>query len=516
VVGVTQKDVVKYLSTPKAYAGAQEVLVKETHMSYVFLVDDNAYKMKKDVRYPYLDYSSVEKRKLYCEKEFQLLQAYGDDIAISVCPVYALSDGTFSIGKSDDEYSKIADYVILMRRFPEAVVYQHLSDEGELDRFEMMDLAEKMVDLHEKAKVRKDKGSVASFKAVITQNCEVLQSFAPRLFRSHEIDDYYKKAIEELEKYAPLIEERRNNGMVKECHGDLQLRNICMKDKKPVLFDPIEFNDDFSCIDTLYDLSYLLLDLEFRGQRRLCSILFNHYMAYSDDLQGIPLLSLFQSCKSAVRALVNATLSETREDEGEAIYHRQKAYEYFVLAREILNPPAPFIVACGGLSGSGKSRLTREIAPFLGTSPGAMILRTDILRKRLCGELPHGHLHKDSYTPEMNQKTYDKLRDECTNVIKCGRVALADGIFASQEERENIEQIAKDLGVPFYGFWMDAPLEVRAERVMKRERNPSDVKSMKVLMRQLDTDVGEITWNKINTAKDREETLADARAIIGC
>jgi hypothetical protein len=172
------------------------------------------------------------------------------------------------------------------------------------------------------------------------------------------------------------------------------------------------------------------------------------------------------------------------------------------------------IVASGGLSGTGKSRLSRELAPYIGNSPGAIILRTDIIRKSLKGKLPHEKLSSVDYGPELSKKTYEALRQECAKIISSGQTVLADGIFAKQEEREQIEQIANELEVEFQGFWMTAPCDVRFERVAKRLRNPSDA-TVKVAMRQEELDVGEVTWHKIDSSGPREETIIKARKFLG-
>lgn len=507
---------IEALSRPEAYASKEKkVEVRESNISRVFLVGDKAYKLKSGVKYPYVDYSTPEKRQAACEKELLISRNTAPGLCIGVEAVVQEKNGKIKIGSiSNDKNAEVIDYLLVMHRFDENDLFENLSERGLLDRFEMMDLGEKIVSLHKNAEVFTHRGGSAMIRGRILENDELMRCFVPKIFDLEDIDALKRDALEALEKYGSLLDERKKAGKVRWCHGDMQFHNIVMLDGKPALFDPIEFNDELTHIDILYDLAFLLMDMENRGLRRLSSILFNHYMAYSADWEGVPALPLFLSCRAAVNAYVFGQRAMDVKDKAESELLAKKAYEYLVMARRFLNPPPPVLVACGGLSGSGKSRIGREIAPFIGSPPGAVILRDDILRKNMMQVPPHELLGEEAYTPENEEKVFDLLCQECRRVLSTGQSVVADALFHDERQRQEIEKLAVEMGVKFQGFWVDAPLEIRAERVQSRKRNPSDVKSVEVLEKQLDVDVGTISWDQVDTSGERMATLAYVRSLL--
>lgn len=507
---------IEALSRPEAYASREKkVEVRESNISMVFLIGDKAYKLKRGVKYPYVDYSTAEKRRAACEKELLICRNSAPGLCTGVETVTQDKNGRIRIGSAcSDKNAEVIDYLLVMNRFDEADLFENLAEKGALDRFEMMDLAEKIVSLHEKAEVFKHRGGADMIRGRILENDELMRCFVPGIFDLEDIDALKKDALSALDRYAGLLDNRRREGKVRWCHGDMHFHNIVMLNGKPALFDAIEFNDELTQIDILYDLAFLLMDMESRGLRRLSSILFNHYMAYSADWEGVPALPLFLSCRAAVNAYVYAQRSTEVKDKNEAELLARKAYEYLVTARRFLNPPPPVLIACGGLSGSGKSRIGREIAPFIGSPPGAVILRDDVLRKNMMNVAPHEPLGEEAYTPENERRVFELLCRECRRVLATGQSVVADALFHDETQRREIEELAQDMGVKFQGFWVDAPLEIRAERVASRKRNPSDVKTVAALERQLDIDVGPVTWDRIDTSGDRLATLANVRSLL--
>ena len=513
-----QNEVLKAMSSSGFYGfKLEKVKIIQSHISFVFLVGNKAYKLKRGVKFPYLDYSTLEKRKQACEKEILVTKDGAPDLFIGVSAIVKEKNGKIKMlepNAKPQEGQTVLDYVVVMNRFLQENLFENLAAIGKLDRFEMMDLAEAVVKVHSVTESFYDRGGAEMIKGRIIENDEMLRCFAPDIFDKKDIDILLDLSLKEFDKIKNLLNRRQEEGKVKRCHGDIHFHNICMINNKPILFDAIEFNDNLSHIDVMYDLAFLLMDMEKRGLRRLASIFFNHYMAYSSDYEGILCLPLFQSCRAGVKAHVCATMAQMQTDKDEKNYLNQQAFEYLVLAKQLLNPKQPVLVASGGLSGSGKSRLSREIAPYIGASPGAIIFRTDVLRKRLKGKLPHERLTKEDYGEETSKKTYEELRKECAKVINAGLPALADGIFASQDERIAIEKLSEELNVKFYGFWMFANKDAQAERVATRKRNPSDA-TVKVLERQFEKDVGEVTWHKIDTSGAKEQTVMAARQVLG-
>ena len=511
-----QSAVIAALQKHKTYGSKDKtVLVRHSNISIVFLNADKAYKLKRGVKYAYVDYSTLEKRKEACKREMILCERTAPGLCIGVEAVLQDRKGRFYIASvCEDKEASVVDYVLVMNRFDEAMIFENMAEKGLLDRFEMMDLAEKIADLHVAGEVFFDCGGSNMIRGRIMENDGLLRCFVPSIFDMSDIDDLKKNALEALEKYGPLLDERKKGGKVRWCHGDTHFHNIVMRDGKPSIFDPIEFNDELTKIDVLYDLAYLLMDMEDRGLKRLASILFNHYMVLSADWEGVPAFPLFLSCRACVQAYVCAQRSVELEDSDQKKLFAERAYRYLQISRRFLSPPPPVLVACGGLSGSGKSRLTRELAPFIGSPPGAVVLRDDILRKNMFQVSHDRSLGAEAYTPENEEKVYGMLFRECERVLKTGQSVAADALFHNPKYRQEIEELARRLNVRFVGFWADAPLEIRTQRVFSRKRNPSDVKTFDALEAQLSVDVGNVTWEIIDTSGDRSETLDRAQSVL--
>lgn len=510
-----QTDLIKALSTPEPFGLKSncKISIKETNISELFMTGELVYKLKRGVKYPYVDYSNIEKRKIACENEKRLCDLWAPGLSHGVCPVRLTSKG-YRVGNVPPLGGDVVDYVFIMKEFPEDMLFDRLTDRGDLDRFEMMDTAERIYEMHKSAVVVEDKDPVEIIKGRIIENNAMIRCFVPSIFDAEDVDELEKLQFNALEEVKDLLYKRGKEGKIKYCHGDLNLRNIAMYNGKVTLFNPIEFYDELIKIDTLYDFSFLLVDMESKGLRRLVSILFNHYMSLSGDWDGVLALPLFLSCRAAVNAYVFAERSNEIVDKSASNLMANRAYEQFVLAKRFLKQDKPILVACGGLSGSGKSRISREAAPYIGNPIGAVILRDDVIRKNLLGIDLEDYLPTNTYTDEQETLVFEKICNQCEQILKNGQSVVVDALFHNEKQREYIEKIARNLHIKFQGIWVDAPLEVRKERVMKRLRNPSDVKSPEELDAQLNINVGYINWVKIDTSGDRMTTLSNVRKLI--
>lgn len=507
----TQSDVIKALSNPQTYGGKdKKVDIIHSHISILFLVGKTVYKLKRAVEYPNVDFSTPEKRKIACINEMKRSTIYAPHLIIGVKSVRRLKSGRIKIGgKTGEEI----DTVLVLKRIPQQAILNNMLPDDSFDRFETMDLAEKLSDLHAKAKVYRTKFGVDVLRRTIFANEVILSCFAPTLFDREKLNTLIARSLEILDKQAPLIHFRQKCGRVRKCHGDLLLSNIAYDKKEFLLFSPVEYDETLECIDTLYDLSYLLMDMEAKGLRRLTNILFNHYMAYTNDIEGYPLLPLYQSIRAAFRASVFARLSNLLQDE-EKQNAIEMAKKYFDLAVHFLSEHHPVLIACGGLSGSGKSRVAREIGWMIDPAPGSVILRDDVVKKQITGLAPHQQFNKVNDTPVFEKLVYDVLREQAKMALKVGSCVIIDALFYNAAERKAVEKLAKQMNVPFIGFWMDAPLEVRSARVKKRRRNPSDVREVRELESQLTLKTGRIGWHKIMTDASREETIQKVLSVL--
>ena len=321
---------------------------------------------------------------------------------------------------------------------------------------------------------------------------------------------------------------------MRRCHGDLHLKNICLIDGAPRLFDGIEFNDDLSVIDTLYDLAFLLMDLEHRGRRTLGNIVLNRYLRSGGQVSGLAALPLFLAARALVRAMVNASAAELEEEDETAAgpgsvaaeAFRTEAAAYFEQAAGFLAPPGPCLVAVGGLSGSGKSSLARALAPDLGAAPGALILRSDVVRKQLFGVDDEVPLPEEAYRPEVSRRVYEELRRRAWNALAAGHAVVVDALHNRPDDRAAVEAVTRDPELsesaqrggapPFHGFWLDAPPETLMERVTKRHRARSDASDAtpEVLKKQLTQAPGPLAWRRLDATRDLQALAAEALSTV--
>jgi len=301
---------------------------------------------------------------------------------------------------------------------------------------------------------------------------------------------------------------------VRRCHGDLILRNICLFEGVPTLFDCLEFDEELATIDVLYDVAFLIMDLLHRGLANQANLLFNRYLDEADECDGLSLVAFFIAVRAAVRAHVTGARA-AEASSGEAAAAAKEARAYLDLASSLLAQPRPRLIAIGGLSGAGKSTVAVAVAPMLGLPPGARILSTDRIRKSLHGVRPEQRLPLDAYRSEMSAKVYATMREMAQKALRSGCAAVADAVFDRPSERDAIEEVARDAGVPFDGVWLDAPIDAMTNRLKTRTGDPSDA-TEEVLLGQLRRDLGAIAWRRVDAARDVADIVAEAlRTVAG-
>jgi predicted kinase len=300
-----------------------------------------------------------------------------------------------------------------------------------------------------------------------------------------------------------LLDRRRAGGKVRRCHGDLHLRNICVLDGEPVLFDCIEFSDEFASVDVLYDLAFLLMDLEHQGHAASANLVLNRYLDLTHEDDGLAAMPLFLSLRAAIRAHVTATAGAPPAE----------SRAYLDRARAALTMPAARLIAIGGLSGTGKSTLAAALAPELGARPGARVLRSDVIRKRMFGLEPEARLPENAYNEEATARVYAALRDTAAAALAAGYCAIIDAVALRPEERQSFAAAAEKAGVPFTGIWLDAPVAALSTRVAARRGDASDA-TPEIVKRQSRVDPGRLDWTRIDAGGSPVETLAALRAAL--
>ena len=464
-------------------APADRVIV--THIAQVFLIGEHAYKLKKAVDLGYLDFSTAEKRAWALRRELDLNRRTAPDIYQAVVAVVRHADGTLGF----DGAGRQIETVLRMRRFDPEAVLANTPDRVQGDFAEA--LGRQVAGFHAGADVRP--GGADSLGYVVASNAEHLRELADVLDHA-AVEALIAATQVEFDKRRDELDRRGAAGQLRRCHGDLHLGNILQEQGRAVLFDCIEFNDALSEIDVLYDLAFLLMDLVFRGQGTGASRVLNGYLdeaarSFGDQaLRGLSCLPLFLSVRAAVRAHVTA-------QQGDA----PRARAYLLSAQKRLSWPAPSLYAVGGLSGSGKSSLARVMAPELGAAPGAVILRSDEIRKRLWGRAPRESLPAEAYGPEQSARVYGRMLEEAALALAGGRPVILDAVFLKPEEREAAQAVASQAGVAFRGVWLEAPTPVLTARLDARVGDASDADA-RVLEEQLTRDPGPMTWQRLDAS----------------
>src|SRR5689334_22352400 len=363
-----QTAVVEFLSSPAAHGG-DPVEKVETHASIVFLAGRRAWKLKRAVRYDYLDFSTAERRRTMCEAELRLNQRTAPHLYHRVVAVTRGADGTLALGGA----GIAVDWVIEMTRFDQDELFDRLAAREQLGVELMRPLAAAIARLHAGATRRTDHGGLAGMTWVVEGNAADFARQPVGVFDADECQRVTADSRAAIEPHGSLLETRRAAGFVRECHGDLHLRNIVRLDGVPTLFDGVEFNDEISCVDVIYDLAFLLMDLWRRRLPTHANAVSNGYLAETTDLDALALLPLFLSCRAAVRAKTGAASAALQTDPERRAEHLRSAREYLTMAQALLHPPPPRLVAIGGLSGCGKSTMAFAMAPTLGAVPGAVV-----------------------------------------------------------------------------------------------------------------------------------------------
>lgn len=499
--------VAAFLADPASHGGAAVERV-ETHAAIVFLAGDRAYKLKRAVRYPYLDYSTAERRRVACLEELRLNRRTAPSLYLGLESVVRRTDGALAFGGESGQGGTALDWLVTMRRFPQDALLDRVAERGDLGDDLIRDLADAVIAFHKAAEPRPDGGGAAAMRDVVEGSVAELRN-SPSLFPPERVERLAEESAVALERLSPLMDERRRNGFVRHCHGDLHLRNIVLLEGRPVLFDGIEFDERFAVIDVAYDLAFLLMDLERRGLRPLGNTLLNRGLDATEDYAGLALLPLFLSARAAIRAKTAAAAASLRPDDADAQRSKREAAAYLDHALAVLEPPPPRLVAIGGLSGSGKTRLARALAPSLGASPGAVVLRSDALRKRLFGVDEAERLSADAYTPAVTERVYAGLLDRARTVLAAGHAVVLDAVHARPEERAAVARVAAEAGARFDGIWLDAPLDTRIARIGARRGDASDA-TAEVAERQDVYDLGPLEWLRTNAGRGAGETLAAA------
>ena len=478
----------------------------DTHAAIVLLTPDRAFKLKRPVRYSFLDFTTLGRREQTLRHELELNRKNAPELYLRVIPVTADPAGLALDGNGPP-----VEWLLEMRRFPA---------EAELDRVAaatglpdpLIDrLADTVAASHAAASPRPGKGGHAAMCEVALGNRTDLDAAVPGVFTADAVGELDALTRAVLARHGPLLDRRRAEGRVRHCHGDLHLANIVLLGDRPVLFDCIEFDDDFACIDVLYDLAFLLMDLIEKGHRPAAARLLNGWLERTVDYAGLALLPLFLSLRAAIRAKVLG-LAAMRDPNADPDEPRR----YLALAIRFLDPPPPILLAIGGGSGTGKTTLARALAPDLpGPAPGAVILRSDVFRKALFGRSPTDRLPPEAYAPDVSTRVFATIAGHAATCLAAGHSVIADAVYGHPAQRAAIAAVAAAQRVPFCGIWLETPLAIAVDRVTRRTGDASDADATIVRRQAESIDSTRVTWRRTATDRPVEAVAAEVLGLVG-
>ncbi len=512
-----QRQVIDALNTPALHglkAGVVEVI--ETHANLVFLAGDEAIKIKKAVDLGYLDFSTLEKRQAACRREFEVNRPNAPSIYRGVKPVNRDAAGRFRLGGK----GRAVEWCVVMRRFRPEDVLDKVAEAGPLSRPLALALADAVAASHARAAAAPEPQAAEAPDRVARQLAEAFARHRG-IFDTGPAATFNEAMAAALAASRSLRLKRAGEGATRRCHGDLHLANIVLVGGRPRLFDALEFDERLARIDVLYDLAFLLMDLEARGQRPAASLVVNRYLTATALMAGgrtqhdaaLGCLAPFAALRAGIRGLVAADRSAQLSGI-EAKAKAGQARVAFAHACALMAQERPGLMVIGGLSGTGKSTVAAHIAPDLARPAGALHLRSDIERKTMAGLPETAKLHHSHYTPQASAAVYRRLYDRAGAALSGGFPVIVDAVFAHPEERAAIEAIAHDRGAPFHALWLEAPREVLEARVGQRRGDASDA-DRRVVEMQLAYDTGEIAWPRLDAVGTPQQVIAAARKALG-
>ena len=474
---------IKALSEAGAYPHKVTAFsIVETHISWVLLTGLYAYKIKKPVNFGFLDFSTLEKRRFFCHEEIRLNRRLAPDLYLDVIPITGHPEQPEMGGAGE-----AIEYAVKMRQFPSGLTLSELAVCGQLNVDEIDQVTGIVADFHdviEKADAASPYGQSEGIKHWFDENFDHIR---PLL-----VDEKQKQQLQALETWgnnewkskAALMQRRREQGFIRECHGDLHLSNMTLINGQVTLFDCIEFNPQLRWIDVMSETAFLVIDLINVGYEHYAFRLLNHYLQRIGDYQGLALLRYYMVYRALVCAKVSLLRNAQQQNEADFNLANLKYTGFANLAERFTHTPPIALIITHGYSGSGKSTYSDQLAEKM----GALQIRSDIERKRLFGfqaQVDTGSGIDDGlYTKEASRKTYLHLADCAKQVLEAGFSAIVDATFLKTEQREQFKKLASEVGVKFIIIDFQASDEELNRRVAQRKNDASEA-TLAVLKQQL-------------------------------
>jgi hypothetical protein len=461
------------LTLIKALSKANACGLIETHISWVLLTEQYAYKIKKPVNFGFLDFSTLEKRRFCCNEELRLNRRLAAELYLEVVPITGTPDRP-QLGGTD----VAIEYAVKMIRFPSGQLLSEYAKLGQLNVYEINQLTEIVSGFHqtiERTDENSPYGDNANIKHWFAENFEHIRPLLVPDSQKQQLQSIQQWGDIEGHKQAGLMQYRKKQGYVRECHGDLHLGNMTLINGKVTLFDCIEFNPMLRWIDVISEVAFLFIDLLHFGYDRYAYRFLNRYLQHTGDYQGLALLRYYLVYRALVRAKV--ALLRMAQQQGDDAAARQAFCEYATfadLAERFTKPRQTALFITHGYSGSGKSTMASQLAEKI----GAFQIRSDIERKRLFGyranEQTDSGINDGLYTQEASLKTYQYLKKLAKAVLDAGFPAIIDAAFLKTGQRDLFRQLAADCGVPFHIVTFQASDQELCRRINQRQGDASE------------------------------------------
>ncbi len=457
---VAERTVIEFLSKGASYGEPRSVVVSiETHCSIAFLIRDRAYKLKRPIVFSALDYSTVEKRKAACEAELELNRRTAPELYLGVHAICRRPDGELCFDGPGD----IVDWVVAMRRFDQADLLESVAESGLLDSGVIISLATEIADFHQRIECVPGFGGALCLRTAVERNHRDLET-VETVLGAGRIRSLSEASRAALDRVSDVLDRRRDHGRVRWCHGDLRLANICLLDGRATLFDAIEFSQEISCIDVLYDLAFLLSDLYQRRLELLANTLFNRYVDATGDEDDLAVLPLMISIRTATRAYSLAAGAQRKNHVERARHFESAARSHLALAASLLVPQSARLIAIGGLDGMAKTAFAYALAAAFTSAPGARVLRGDVVRRRMLNLKPDTRLPHGAYDASTTERVYAALIAEGEGLAAAGVTVAVVTDFYRPAHRAAVAAAASRASVPFTGLWLGDDRDLRSER----------------------------------------------------
>ncbi len=484
-----QSGLVEALRNPACYAHpVRPIRIIETHISFVVLTGTFAYKIKKSVNLGFLDFTTLEKRRFYCEEELRLNSRLTPEIYLDVVPICGTQEAPRLGGGAD-----VIEYAVRMREFPQEALADRVLARGELTSRHIDALAALVAEFHLRTQCSGENDGYGVPEAILAsaaQNFTQIRALPIQAAHLPLLDEVEAWSRREHERLREVFVQRKREGRVRECHGDLHLGNIVFLDNEPRVFDCIEFNPELRWIDVMNEVAFLLMDLQAASRQDFAGRFLNAYLESAGDYGGLSVLRYYLAYRALVRAKVMLMRASqqgcTREDRASAT---ELSRRYLNVAASYAQPSRGFVLITHGFSGSGKTTLSQ---PLLELS-GAIRIRSDIERKRIHGlapkERPRSGIAEGLYRPDATESTYRRLLALARIIVEAGNSVIVDATFLQHRRRDMFRTLAARAGIPFLIVDFTASEALLRERILARSERGDDASDaeLAVLEHQLRT-----------------------------